>query len=280
LLVAAAQETGLFVALETALTACTPASHSRLKQLSISSRRMLLSTLLFLGVVGLRRTWDLRGYASDALGLLAGRKHAYGYCHLERFLAEAAQANGAETLTDALANWTTQLWQPPAHRRLDQPVTFYVDGHRKPVYTDVLIPRGLVGRLSTVLGCRALVLLHDACGHPVLATTHRGDQHLTIGLPAIMRRYEQATGAFSGGQIIVDREGMAAEFLATLVEEGRTVITVLRADQYTGIDSFTDIGDFVPLRVSKQGEVLTRPWLLPPLLFRCQIILGSNSCCV
>jgi hypothetical protein len=52
LLVAAAQETGLFVALETALTACTPASHSRLKQLSISSRCMLLSTLLFLGVVG------------------------------------------------------------------------------------------------------------------------------------------------------------------------------------------------------------------------------------
>ena len=56
---------------------------------------------------------------------------------------------------------------------------FYIDGHRKPVYTDALIPRGLVGRLSTILGSRTLVLLHDASGHPLLITTHRGDQHLT-----------------------------------------------------------------------------------------------------
>jgi hypothetical protein len=31
---------------------------------------MLVLTLLFLGVVGLRRTWDLRGYTGDALALL------------------------------------------------------------------------------------------------------------------------------------------------------------------------------------------------------------------
>jgi hypothetical protein len=49
---------------------------------------------------------------------------------------------------------------------------------------------------------------------------------------------------------------MAAEFLAALKEMGRTVISVLRTDQYGGLDSFTDIGAFVPLRVSKQGDVL------------------------
>jgi hypothetical protein len=101
----------------------------------------------------------------------------------------------------------------------DQTAFFYIDGHRKPVYTDALIPRGLVGRLSAILGCRALVLLHDAQGHPLLATTHRGDQHLTIGLPAIVKRYEQGTGTNIVQQIIVDREGMAAEFLAHLLEE-------------------------------------------------------------
>jgi hypothetical protein len=26
-----------------------------------------------------------------------------------------------------------------------------------------------------ILGCRELVVLHDADGHPLLATTHRGD---------------------------------------------------------------------------------------------------------
>ena len=56
--------------------------------------------------------------------------------------------------------------------------------------------------------------------------------------------------------IVVDREGMAAEFLAALKEAGRTAISILRTDQYTGLDSFTNIGSFVPLLVSKQGEVL------------------------
>jgi hypothetical protein len=217
---------------------------------------MLVLTLLFLGVVGLRRTWQLRGYTGDALALLSGRKRAYGYFHMERLLSQLAQANQAETLTDALAVWTAQLWPPSAQDHLGQSPAFYVDGHRKPVYTGVLIPRGLVGRLATVLGCRALVLLHDEYGHPLLATTHRGDAHLISGLPSIVARYEQQAGMSTVKRIIVDREGMAAEFLATLRAAGRTVISVLRTDQYGGLASFTDVGSFVPLRVSTSGKVV------------------------
>jgi hypothetical protein len=48
-----------------------------------------------------------------------------------------------------------------------------MDGHRKPVYSAVLVPRGPVGRLDgKILGCRELVVLHDARGHPLLATCH------------------------------------------------------------------------------------------------------------
>ena len=217
---------------------------------------MLVLTLLFLGVVGLRRTWDLRGYTGDALALLTGRQHAYGYFHMERLLSQMAQANQAETLTNALAAWTAQLWPLPTQEPLGQYAAYYIDGHRKPVYTDALIPRGLVGRLSTILGCRALVLLHDEHGHPLLATTHRGDQHLNIGLPSIVTRYEQQAGMFAVKRIIVDRDQMAAEFLAALRAAGRTVISVLRADQYDGLESFTEVGSFVPLRVSKSGNVV------------------------
>lgn len=217
---------------------------------------MLLLTLLFLGAVDVQRTWDLRSYTGDALGLLTGRKRAYGYFYTERFLAEVARSNGAEVLTTALAKWTARLWQPETFAGADTQALFYIDGHRKPVYTDTLIPRGLVGRLSTILGSRTLVLLHDVSGHPLLVTTHRGDQHLTSGLPAVIKQYEQEAGLGAVQQIVVDREGMAAEFLAGLKEAGRTVISVLRTDQYDGLDSFTDIGAFVPLRVSKYGDVL------------------------
>jgi len=187
LLLAAAHETGLLEALERACpTTNVPCS--------ASSRPSLLLTLLFLNGVGLRRTWDLRGYTGEGLALLTGRGRAYGYRHVERFLSAIAHSGGAETLTDALATWTATLWRPSLQTVDAPPLTFYIDGHRKPVYADDLIPRGLVGRRGAVLGCRALVVLHDADGHPLLATTHRGDMHLTAGVGPLLDRFEQAAG--------------------------------------------------------------------------------------
>jgi hypothetical protein len=179
-------------------------------------------------VLSLRRTWDLRSYTGDALALLTGRGWAYGYRHVERFLAWLARAGAADPLTDALACWTTQLWQP-AGATATAPAYYYIDGHRKPVYADDRIPRGLIGRTGAIEGCRALVLLHDAQGHPLLATTHRGDQHLTIGLPQVLARYAQATGRPTIDHVVVDREGMGGDFLAGLVSAGCTVVTILRA---------------------------------------------------
>jgi hypothetical protein len=224
---------------------------------SVAGRQRLLLTLLFLGAVGLHRTWDLRGYTADGLALLTGRKRAYGYRYTEAFLSQVAHAGGADGFTDALAQWTTQLWHP-RDEAAEQPsfLTCYIDGHRKPVYTDALIPRGLVGRLSTILGCRALVLLHDAQGHPLLVTTYRGDQHLTVGLPLIIAHYEQIVDQVQVNRIIVDREGMAAEFLASLHEASRTMVTVLRADQYQDLASFSEMGVFVPLSTDAQGKTV------------------------
>ncbi|BCL84547.1 hypothetical protein ccbrp13_70120 [Ktedonobacteria bacterium brp13] len=228
----------------------------RLAHSQQATLRCQLLTLLFLEAVGLRRTWDLRGYTGQALALLTGRRLAYGYRHIERFLAELARVGADAPLTEVLARWTASLWEPRLPRREKPVPVFYVDGHRKPVYADSLIPRGLIGRTGKILGCRALVVLHDQEGHPLLATTHRGDQHLTIGLPAILRHYEQAADLESLKRIVVDREGMSAEFLAVLASEGRTVVTVLRTDQYAGLESFRQVGEFVPLHVDQQGKVI------------------------
>ena len=65
---------------------------------------------------------------------------------------------------------------------------------------------------------------------------------------------------------------MAAEFLATLASEGRTVVTVLRTDQYSGLESFREVGEFVPLRVDRQGKV-TREVALA----RFSLLLASAS---
>ncbi len=255
LLLTAAHETGLIEALETTLPVDLPADNGRRRHQDRDCRRALLLTLLFLPAVGLRRTRDLRGYTGDALGLLTGRERAYGYRHTERFLSATARAGGAEALTEALAGWTASLWRPGL-RPVDQPPpAYYVDGHRKAVHSGKLIPRGLVSRYGKALGCRALMLLHDEQGHPLLATTHRGDTHLTVGLPKITKRYELATGQQCVRRVIVDREGMAAEFLDRLAKSSCDIVTVLRSNQYKGLESFNDIGEFAPLSWDRQGKV-------------------------
>lgn len=240
---------------------------------------MLVLTLLFLAAVGLRRSWDLRGYTGEALAVLTGRQQAYGYAHVERFLSQVAAVDGAEVLTTALGKWTAQLWHPTDEECPEISTRFYVDGHRKPVYTDKLIPRGLIGRSGKILGCRALTLLHDEQGHPLLVTTKRGDQHLTRGLPQILTRYQASGGPIARARIIVDREGMAAPFLRDLQASGYTVITLLRTDQYAGIDSFTNVSEFVPLEYDQQGQAVTRPWPRPASRCPCLSRLDRSFPC-
>ena len=87
LLLAAAQETGVIAALEKALPTGEQAD-PRLTHATPATLRQALLTLLFLGVVGLRRPWELRGYAGEALALLTGRRRAYGYFQCEGCVAK------------------------------------------------------------------------------------------------------------------------------------------------------------------------------------------------
>ncbi len=259
-MLAAATETGLLTQLEQALPPPpVPPEPLRLPLAgSPAVRRRLLRTLLFLGAVGLSRTWDLRGYTADGLALLTERTRAYGYRYTEAFLSQIARADGAERFTDTLACWATQLWHPTKDTGEGDPsaLTGYIDGHRKPVYSEVLIPRELIGRLGVILGCRALLLLHDEHGHPLFVTTQRGDQHLTVGVPAFLERYELHMGNRQVTRMIVDREGVATEFLASLHAEGRSVVTILQTNQYRDLSSFSEVGTFVPLSMDAHGQVI------------------------
>src|SRR6266566_98838 len=225
LLLAATHETALLSQLEAALLASQqspevpPSPARRLSQPQLN----LLLTLLFLNAVGLHRPWDLRTYTGSELGLLTGRPQPYSYRHVERSLRILALANADEAFTAALPRWTSALWQVKARSQEATSPHVYVDGHRKAVDTDTLIPRGLIGNSGKILGCRALTLLHDDQGHPLLASTHRGDLHLTNGIPAVLTCYEQATEALHLASLVVDREAMAADFLAQLSTDCRTM---------------------------------------------------------
>jgi hypothetical protein len=252
LLLAAAHETALLSQMEEAL----PMKPRSLRAPDPSPQRSLLLTLLFLPAVGLHRFWDLRSYTGGELTVLTGRRHPYSYRHMERFLLQLSAAQADQALTEALARWTAAVWQVEERSREASSTFFYVDGHRKPIYTETLIPRGLIGRLGKIAGCRALVLLHDEQGHPLLVTTHRGDLHLTHGIPQVLTSYERVTETMHLNHLVVDREAMAADFLAHLNTEGRTMTTILKTHQYNGLDDFLNIGPFVPLTMDRQGAIV------------------------
>lgn len=89
------------------------------------------------------RVWSVPGICAarpgDGLALLSGRSRAYGYRQRERFLTDWTQAGGAARMTELLATWTAQTWKTPG-------TIYYLDGHRKAVFSDYLIARGLIGR--------------------------------------------------------------------------------------------------------------------------------------
>ena len=261
LLVAAAQQTRFLARLRTTMQGVATAASSRGLPLNLAVIERLVLTLLFLPVAGLARTWDLRTYTGTMLALVTGRGCAYSYAYVEHFLSRLAHAGADERLTDALAQWTWALWHDEQTQQEQEQeeyrAVFYVDGHRKAVYSDVLVPRGPVGRLGgKILGCRELVVLHDQEGHPRLSTTHRGDQHLTMGVPQLLQRYEQATDMLHLDRLVVDREGMAAEFLFQLHTEGRRVVTLLKANQYEDEGSFTDVEEWLPWRLDRSEKVV------------------------
>lgn len=258
LLLAAAHETGLLSQLEAALPTQQdgPDPPRPPRGRLFQSQRSLLLTLLFLNAVGLHRTRDLRSYTGRELVLLTGRPQPYSYRHTERFLSTLVAVHADEALTAALARWTASVWQVQARSQEAPAPHFYLDGHRKAVYTDTLIPRGLIGRSGKILGCRALVLLHDDQGHPLLATTHRGDLYLPNAIPHVLTCYEQARESLHLGSLVIDREAMAADFLAQMNAQGRTMTTILKTNQYAGLSSFTHVGPFVPLTLDRHGTVL------------------------
>jgi hypothetical protein len=240
-------------------------------------QRSLLLTLLFLPAVGLQRFWELRSYTGGELALLTGRARPYSYRHTDRFLLRLSAAQADQALTDALARWTAAVWLVE-ERSPDAPSPhFYVDGHRKVVYSETLIPRGLIGRLGKIAGCRALVLLHDEQGHPRLSTTHRGDLHLTHGVPQILASFEQVIESKKLQHLVVDREAMAADWSSTTEERGA------HPDDYS--EARTNRADW--LTSSTSARSCHSPWIVrerscvKSLLhsFGLLVLIGKMSLC-
>src|SRR5258708_4761395 len=135
----------------------------------------------FLPVAGLARTWDCGTYTGTLLALVTGRGCAYSYAYVEQFLSRLAHAQADEGLIDAVAQWTWALWHDKhpheEQEQEEQKAVFYVDGLSLAVYSDVLVPRGPVGKLGGEnFWGPGIVGLHGQSGQSRRFTTPSGGQ--------------------------------------------------------------------------------------------------------
>jgi hypothetical protein len=113
---------------------------------------------------------------------------------------------------------------------------------------DLQVSISQINRVRTTLGIS---------NHPKAASREKKDRKGKLfPTTRVAGGCRQAAGLESLKRIVVDREGMSAEFLAHLSREGRTLVTVLRTDQYAGLESFREVGEFAPLQVDRQGKVI------------------------
>jgi len=117
--------------------------------------------------------------------------------------------------------------------------TFYIDCHKKVVWTKKNIPKGLHATRNKILKCLDVYFIHDCNGVPILPWSRPGDSHLVNELLPIVAELERAVGKNIVKLVIFDREGVSLALFNEITERGKRFITILKDNQYNSEEDFT-----------------------------------------
>jgi len=104
----------------------------------------------------------------------------------------------------------------------------YVDGHFKPYWGNVNIPKGFSTLLNKPMKGIYEFFGHDANGNAICSIELPGDACLLDGTDFIKREIVTTLGPGYAKLLIVDREGMSGEQLEKYEDETRSILGILR----------------------------------------------------
>jgi len=104
----------------------------------------------------------------------------------------------------------------------------YVDGHFKPYWGNVNVPKGFSTLLNKPMKGIYEFFGHDANGNAICSIALPGDACLLDGTDFIKREIVAALGPGYAKLLIVDREGMSGEQLEKYEDEARSILGILR----------------------------------------------------
>jgi len=117
--------------------------------------------------------------------------------------------------------------------------TFYIDCHRKVLWTKKNVPKGLHATRNKILKCLDVYFIHDCNGMPILPWSRPGDSHLVNELLPILRELETAVGKDIVKLAIFDREGLSVALFSEITDRGKKFVTILKDNQYDSEEDFT-----------------------------------------
>lgn len=93
---------------------------------------------------------------------------------------------------------------------------------------------------------------------PYLSQFSIADQHLTVGLPSIIARYEESEGAHRSSESLWIEKAWQRSSWPVSMRRAGPVVTILQTTQYRDLLSFSDVGTFAPLSTDAHGKVIRK----------------------
>ncbi|GAG19356.1 unnamed protein product, partial [marine sediment metagenome] len=185
----------------------------------------------------MERIWHFKTvYPRDGLGALCGTGLPYRYHTIDNFLRELSRLDIDKQLSRDLARTYLEIFHLNIETREEQ--TFYIDCHRKVLWTKKNVPKGLHATRNKILKCLDVYFIHDCNGIPILPWTRPGDSHLVNELLPIVQELEKAVGKDIVKLAIFDREGLSLALFSEITERGKRFITILKENQYNSEKDF------------------------------------------
>lgn len=189
-----------------------------------------VESLILMPAFGMQRLWHFHTvYPRRGMGYITGSRETYRYHTMDNFLRELPRLDLHEELTGRLARCYVEAFALEFETLDEQ--TFYLDCHKKVVWTKKNIPKAKHITRNRILKCLDVYFIHDHKGRPLLPMTRPGDSNFLDEMFELISVLEEAVGDRVVKISVFDREGLAVHVFRRFEEEGRRFITVLRENQ-------------------------------------------------
>jgi len=209
-------------------------------------------TLLYLPIFGMERPYHLDKYHKRGLGILTGSGTRYSYDTMDRHLGDLGKLEIGKPMSEKLA--CCYLEALCIEIELEDGSYFYIDGHAKHVWSSKNIPRVFFTTLNRAERGLHQFFINSSKGHPLILLTCPGDSRLPQEMFNLIDCFENAVGKRIMKAAIFDREGLSLEIFEEFDRRKKYFITLLRENQYKGIESFKIEEEFRPLKVEKDKD--------------------------